>query len=166
MNRPRWPVVLEYGEDDRFLHPPGEWWLSGEDLGPTQADEYLEIRTRKGPAYLPSKHSERKHVRRFGSAGVDESKGVRIDELRSDPIEELLRVHLGPASGESEREGGSQATQTSHSVVVDQDVTLEESERTMPVYGRRRRTILTFPWTISCSCMYFNAREIPVIYGR
>ena len=119
-------------------------------------------KARESPAYLPSKHAERKHICRFGGASVDEPKGVRIDEFRSYPIEEFPRVHLGPAGGERERESGSQATQTSHPVVIDQDVPLEESEHTMPVYERRGCTILTFPWMISSSCMYFNAREILV----
>jgi len=89
---------------------------------------------------------------------------MRIYKFRSDPIEESLRAYIGPVS--RERGGGSrsQAAQASRSVVIDQDVPLKESERTMPVYGRRRCTILTFPWKISSSCRYFNPHEIPASY--
>jgi len=95
---------------------------------------------------------------------MDKSKGVRIDEFRSDPIEAPLRVDIGPTSRERERESRPQATQTSHPVLIDQDVPLEANEYIMLVYGKRRCTILTFPWMISSSCIYFNAREIPTSY--
>jgi len=62
---------------------------------------------------------------------------MRIDEFGSNPIEESLRAYIGPASGERERESGPQAAQTSHPVVIDQDIPLEESERTMPKDRRR-----------------------------
>jgi len=95
--------------------------------------------------HLPGKHTERKHIRCLGGACVDEPKHMRGDELRSDPTEQPLCVYIGPTSGEREREGRSQATEASNTVVVGQDVPLEKSEHAVAVYERRRCTILTLP---------------------
>lgn len=133
MSRPRWSVVLEDREDGCRFDLSGKWRLPGEDL---VMGQYLEIEMRDGPAYLPSEHPKGEHIRCFGSACVDEPKGVRFDKFGSSPTEESPRLDVGPADREREGESGPQAAQTSHPILVDQYVPLGKSEHPVPEYER------------------------------
>ena len=125
MRRPRWSVVLEDREDNCSPDLSGKWWLPGEDLA---MDEYPEIERRGGPAYLPGEHAEGKHVGLLGRACVNEPKSVRFDKFGGSATEEPPGFNIGPVGRERERESGPQTTQTSHPILIDEDVSLEKSE--------------------------------------
>ena len=97
---------------------------------------------------------------------MSESKGMWIDELGSDSTKQPLRLYIGPASGKGESKSRAQTTKASDIVAVDQDVPLEAGEKAGVGHEMRRRTSLTFPWVTSRLCMYFNAREISVSWGK
>jgi hypothetical protein len=59
---------------------------------------------------------------------VNEPKGIWIDELRSEPTKQPLRLDIGPARRKGEREGRAQAAKASDIVAVDENVLLQEGE--------------------------------------
>ena len=71
VNRSQWTVIIEDREDHRRFDPSSERGLPCEDLGPTSADDLLEVEGSEDSAHLPNKHGEREDVSGLGGACVD-----------------------------------------------------------------------------------------------